>query len=304
MSRPPDDDTLVDPVDTLRKLSPRYPHADRQIQQAYFGDCYAIMHFAGCRIVILNTSAFHGQGEREFTFGRISPTTRQQLLADLSEEGHCDVNILLCHHHPIEYTALDEPDRSSLIGGAILLTELASKPLGPWIVIHGHKHIPNLAYGPGAGSSAVIFSAGSMSATLHPNQQSATRNQLYWIEIDRDAAASLRSRLVGRFRSWYWVRNRGWLRTTPGSGLPAEGGFGYRGDPRQIAHRVIKELSEQGSPAMMWSSLVSRLPGLEFLIPSDLEAVKHELELLDCAVRTNDSGRYEEVARQWTTPNI
>lgn len=302
MSRPPVDGSFVDPVDTLRKLSPRYPHPDRPTQQAYFGDSYAIVPYHDCRIVLLNTSTFHGQGDREYSFGRISPTTRQQLLADLDRCGYFPTNILLCHHHPIEYTALDEPDRSSLIGGAILLNELSAKPLGPWLVIHGHKHIPNLAYGPGSGGSAVIFSAGSMSASLHLNQQSTTRNQVYRIEIDQQAALGLRARLVGRFKSWYWVQNRGWLQTTPGSGLPAEGGFGFRGDPRQIAHQVSDALVSSTKPALGWNDLIASCPGLEFLIPSDLEAVRQDLELLGCGVRIDDSGRFEEVVGQWKAP--
>ena len=158
--------------------------------------------------------------------GGLLPETRALLVRDLAEAGRRDLNILLIHHHPLEYTAVDEPDRSTIVGGALLMQEIIKAQLGPWLIVHGHKHVPNLAYGPGGGDAPVIFSAGSLTAAFHMDQQPITRNQFYWLEFDPAAAEALETSIACRFRSWYWVPGSGWLPSPPGSGLPADGGFG------------------------------------------------------------------------------
>lgn len=298
-SRPTGPDPDADPTETLRGLSPLYPYDDRPTQQAFFSDYYAIVTGDTWRVVALNSSAHHVRGEREYDHGRVTPDTRQRLMNDLRAAGPCPLNLLLLHHHPMEYTDVDEPDRSTVVGGALLLTALAQADLGPWVIVHGHKHVPNLAYAPGSGSSPVVFSAGSLSATFHLNQQPITRNQFYWLEFDFDAAAELTAMVLCRFRSWYWVPSRGWIPTDPGSGLPAAGGFGARVDPRWFANKVLAAVRDSGAPALDWSGLLEVCPEAEFLIPSDLDAVAAELERIGCGVRRDKNGRYEEVAAPW-----
>jgi hypothetical protein len=248
---------------------------------------------------MLNSSAYHAQGEREYDFGRVTPETRRRLLTDLTDEGAHALNILLCHHHPIEYTPVDEPDRSSIVGGTLLLRDLNSADLGPWVVVHGHKHLPNLAYAPGSGSSPVVFSAGSLSASFHLDQQPITRNQFYLLEFDPEAARRNHSRIACRFASWYWVPNRGWLPTTRGSGLPAKGGFGTRCDPRTLAHQINDALQASNQPSFSWDELVAACPDVEFLIPEDLEGVRRELRRIEVGVEVDENGRFEEVAARW-----
>jgi hypothetical protein len=298
-SRPNGPALEVDSTEILRELDPLYPYDDRATQQAFFSDHYAIVQHHGWRVVTLNTSAHHGTGEREYDHGRVTSGTRERLLRDLRQQGPSSVNILLCHHHPIEYTAIDEPDRSTIVGGALLMAELAGPDLGPWIIVHGHKHIPHLSYGPGAGTSPVVFSAGSLAASFHMGQQAITRNQFYWLEFDLQAARDLHHGLACRFRSWYWVPNRGWIPTDPGSGLPAEGGFGVRGDPRRLAEVIRTAVYDLDKPSIEWAELVNLCPEVEFLIPADLDGVAAELERMGWSVCRDTCGRYQEVAGPW-----
>jgi hypothetical protein len=298
-SRPVGPSPEVDPTETLRDLAPLYPCDVRAVQQAFFSDHYAIVERPDWRVVTLNTSAHHAMGEREYDHGRVTSGTRNRLMRDLRQEGHRPINTLLCHHHPIEYTAIDEPDRSTIIGGALLMAELTAADLGPWVIVHGHKHVPHLSYAPGGGTSPVVFSAGSLTAAFHLGQQAITRNQFYWLEFDFEAARNLHHSITCRFRSWYWVPNRGWIPTDPGSGLPAEGGFGVRGDPRRLAETVRAAISGTGSPSVDWGGLVDLCPEVEFLIPADLDAVATELERLGWSPRRDSCGRYEEVAGPW-----
>jgi Calcineurin-like phosphoesterase len=298
-SRPGGDNQRVDPTATLRDLRPRYPFDDRAIQQAFFSDHFAIIDGDGWRVVTLNTSAHHAHGEREYDHGRVTPETRQQLVADLEAGGRAGVNVLLMHHHPIEYTAVDEPDRSTIIGGALLMEDLVKAGLGPWLVVHGHKHVPNLAYGPGAGSAPVIFSAGSLTASFHMDQQPITRNQFYGLELDPDAAQAVRTSMACRFRSWYWVPGDGWLPSPRGSGLPAHGGFGARGDPRRFAAAVCDAVRASGAPSLGWADLVQRCPEIEFVIPTDLRAIAADLEWRGWSVELDACDRFEEVGGPW-----
>jgi Calcineurin-like phosphoesterase len=298
-SRPGGDNPEVDPTAVLRDLRPRYPYDDRTVQQAFFSDHYAIIDGNSWRVVTLNTSAHHAHGEREYDYGRVTPETRHQLVHDLTAAGLRDTNILLIHHHPLEYTAVDEPDRSTIVGGALLMHEIIRAELGPWLIVHGHKHVPNLAYGPGAGNAPVIFSAGSLTASFHMDQQPITRNQFYWLEFDLGAAQALETSMACRFRSWYWVPGDGWLPSSRGSGLPAEGGFGVRGDPRRFAADVCAAVRASGRPSLDWSGLIARCPELEFVIPADLRAIAGELARRGWSVNLDGCERFEEVAGPW-----
>lgn len=298
-SRPGGDNPQVDPTATLRELRPRYPFDDRAIQQAFFSDHFAIIDGAGCRVVTLNTAAHHAHREGEYDYGRVTPETRQQLATDLEARGRVELNILLIHHHPIEYTAVDEPDRSTIVGGALLMEVLSKAGLGPWLIVHGHKHVPNLAYGPGPGAAPVIFSAGSLTASFHMDQQPITRNQFYWLEFDLEAAQALETSMACRFRSWYWVPGTGWLPSPRGSGLPAEGGFGARGDPRRFAAAVCDAVRASGAPSLGWADLVQQCPEIEFVIPSDLRAVAAELGQRGWSVDLDGCDRFQEVGGPW-----
>lgn len=299
VSRPSGSRPQVDPTAVLRGLNPRYPYDDRGVQQAFFSDHYAIVDRDGWRVATVNTSAHHAAGDREFDHGRVTPETRALLVRDLADGGRRDLNILLIHHHPLEYTAVDEPDRSTIVGGALLMQEIIKAQLGPWLIVHGHKHVPNLAYGPGGGDAPVIFSAGSLTASFHMDQQPITRNQFYWLEFDLAGAEALETSMACRFRSWYWVPGSGWLPSPPGSGLPAEGGFGSRGDPRRLAADICVAVRDSGAPSLDWPQLLSRLPQMEFVVPDDLRAIAADLERRGWSVRTDGCHRFEEVAGPW-----
>ncbi len=298
-SRPGGANPHVDPTAVLRGLQPLYPYNNRAVQQAFFSDYYAIIDANGWRVATLNTSAHHAYGDREYDFGRVIPETRHLLVRDLKQAGPQDLNILLIHHHPIEYTAVDEPDRSTIVGGALLMQEIIKARLGPWLIVHGHKHVPNLAYGPGAGDGPVIFSAGSLTASFHMDQQPITRNQFYWLEFDAAAAEALETGIAGRFRSWYWVPGDGWMPSSPGSGLPAEGGFGMRGDPRRFAADICAAVRTSGRPSLDWAGIVERCPEIEFVIPDDLRAICADLEDRGWSVKVDRCDRFEEVAGPW-----
>jgi calcineurin-like phosphoesterase family protein len=288
-----------DPEQVLQSLVPIFPLDSRRAAQEYFSEHFSIVSGYVWRVVSLNSSAHHGRGEREYDFGRVTRQTRDRLTRDLEEALHEQlpppINVLLCHHHPIEYTDVDEEDPSSIRGGALLVKELGSGRYGRWVFVHGHKHLPHIAYGPGGSAAPLIFSAGTVSANLHHAQQPHARNQFYMLTFDLEAAGRLHLPLVGTFDSWYWVGGRGWLPTDPGSGLPAHGGFGSRPDGHRLAHQILKWMASNDKPTADRGEVLDEFPELAYMIPADLELTVNSLEVLGATVRADNDGQLERL---------
>lgn len=242
------------------------------------------------RLLVLNSSAFHGEGrypelgKHEYEQGRVSPHTLSAIKNALSADAAPFVNIALCHHHPHPHSELRLGESDLMIGGRELLELLDSGNHGRWIVVHGHKHHPKIEYAAGSASSPVVFAAGSVGAFLYGELQTASRNQFYVIEFPHDQYDDLG--FVGRFRSWDWLSGHGWKPAPKGSQLPAIGGFGWRSDIGSLAKQVVRHVSKRGTK---WDILKSKTPRLEFLLPKDLEQLVHHLrDKCSCTIEPDD----------------
>ena len=114
----------------LMGLMPHYPIADVAEKNKYWANNYVLVDDKDFNLVLLNTTAFHGvsgqlDGKRfdEYKYGRISKHTIKSIMENLKGKRK-DVNILLCHHHPIRYDGLKDADYSEMMGGGDLLEEL------------------------------------------------------------------------------------------------------------------------------------------------------------------------------------
>jgi 3',5'-cyclic AMP phosphodiesterase CpdA len=259
----------------LQSLSPPYPlpFESEDTNDRFWSRNFVVLNRADFRLVLLNSSAFHGAAEKEIHHGRVSAHTLAALRARLTQSTAPPINILLCHHHPLLHQELDEPDYEVMQNGQLLLDMLGELSFGRWLVIHGHKHHPKIAYAPGGASAPVVFSAGSFAAHLYPTLSTRVRNQFYVIELPHQRYDELG--FVGSIRAWDWAAGLGWLPAqSQGSGLPYYAGFGVKTDPiliaGQISKRMIKEVSS-------WSDMRAELPHIDFLLPRDLSDV---LELL------------------------
>lgn len=268
-----------DPKAFLRGLSPRYPFPDDALNNKYWTDNYVILNQAKCRIVVLNSCAYHGGSEDEKNYGRVAEETVASLLLELSDVAkypkRC-VNVLVCHHHPHRYGDIEDDDYSAMVGAHRLLEGLADDSLGNWIIIHGHKHQPRICYSAGSTASPLIFCAGSFSAVLYPELQPIVRNQFYLLEFPVDSMDTMGLGLIGTFRSWDW--GMGWKGANSGSGLPVFGGFGNR-TPRAVVVEMVRAAFEtKGEAWLPWSAMTALVPGLEFLLPDDIEYILGRLE--------------------------
>ena len=263
--------TNHDPEHILKGLIPSYPLQDETLDDRYWSRAYVIVDRSPVRLVLLNSSAYHGIGNIEQNHGRISELTLSRLRSDLAKLPEMPINILLCHHHPHQHSELNLGEQDVMKEGQQLLDLLGGGGFGRWLVIHGHKHHPKIAYAAGSSISPVVFAAGSLCAILTGALQTSARNQFYIIEVDPDDCAKYG--LVGTVRAWDWYPGNGWIEASPqSSGLPASFGFGSRSDPQLLAH-AVSVIAAQSTAAISWHDLVAKLPEIAYLLPRDLEQV-------------------------------
>lgn len=266
-----------DPRGFLQTLEPPFPYRTLAISDQFWARHFAVIKRSDFRIVLLNSSAFHGY-ENEYIHGRISEHTLSALAKNLqSERKKPLVNILLCHHHPMLHSDRKLGDHDTMKQGQELLDLINQH--GDWIVIHGHKHDPRLSYASGQSSvTPIVFAAGSLTASLYPEIASTARNQFYIIEFPLDDIAT--RGLVGTFRAWDWIYESGWQPATSGSGLPSVGSFGHRENPNVIAQRISSCIIED---TIGWDELNRREGSLKYLIPKDraqvLKAMRERFNL-------------------------
>jgi 3',5'-cyclic AMP phosphodiesterase CpdA len=261
------------PEHILKGLTPSFPLGDDRFDDRYWARAYVIKDTDSFRLVLLNSSAYHGNTPTEKNHGRIDRQTLDDLRKDLTMRGRREINILLCHHPPHQHSELGLGEDDVMKQGQLLLDLLGSGQHGRWLVIHGHKHHPKLSYAAGGGGSAIVFAAGSLCSTLFPDLQTVARNQFYLVEIDPKECTS---RLLGRVRAWDWASGIGWIRGGESSGLPAHCGFGLRADPSLVAEQIAKIVNASSVP-IPWAALTDEYADILYALPQDLNRIETEL---------------------------
>lgn len=260
----------IDAKGMLQALAPPFPLPNVAQNDRYWARNYAIINGANYRLIVLNSSAYHGAEQSEIEHGRVSTATRESLRAELDTFEPKPLNVLLCHHHPQPHLVADRgAGGDEMRGGGELLEMLGTGRRGTWLVVHGHKHIPRLTYGQGGGNAPVVLSAASLCAITTP---SAVRNQFHVITVKLSDLDNLG--LVGTVRSWDWINGRGWLPPSSNSGLPALCGFGSREQTRVLAARVAGVV--RGDLAS-WDEVLASIPSLDHLLPQDFADLQQEL---------------------------
>ena len=250
-------------------VNPPMPNGLRQNYLEFWAEHFTVFDQIGARFVALNSAAYHGSGKNpqaEMEHGRISVPTLEMLKARLTGLPP-SVNFLICHHHPIAHDEIADADYSAIDGGGRLLKLLGDCNIGPWIIVHGHKHRPRLFYSPGRASSPVILGAASFSAQINRDAQNKSPNQFHIIELNHSGAKAIGSDLAGRVKSWNWTVGEGWKPATGSFGLPSECGFGYRNGADPLKDKIIDKL--KGHPFLSWATLSALLPEILYLLPDD-----------------------------------
>jgi len=284
-----------DPQHILKGLSPSFPLQNDRLDDKYWSRAYTTYERPSLRLVVLNSSAYHGGAEIEKNHGRIDLKTLSRLQAELSSLPPKEVNVLLCHHHPHHHSEYDLGETDVMKQGQLLLDLLGSGLYGKWLVIHGHKHHPKIAYAAGGSSSPVVFAAGSLCSILSGKLQTVARNQFYIIQLD--PAECKRCGLVGEVRAWDWSAGMGWIEASNHSGLPARFGFGERRDPNELA-MIIAGLALTVPDALPWSEVERRHRNVRYLLPQDLSHLVRLIERDHPLRITKNNSSIVEVGRK------
>jgi hypothetical protein len=266
----------------VQALKPRFPVDNERHWLEYWAKNFTILKHGEVRIVILNTAAYHGYAKDpsrpEYAHGRVSDGTIARLVAELSEGGPCAANLLVCHHHPFRNNLIIDPDYSEMTNGDRLVNKIVEAKVGPWLVIHGHKHRARVFYAFGSSSAPTVFAAASFAARAYPNQVGQTYNEFYIVDLEIPAAPGATSSLKGRIRTWNWTFGNGWRRPQVGEGLGPNAGFGSRSDAAELATTMAESMGQNfKGQTVRWEDVEAVFPTLRHLIPEDLDSLIHHL---------------------------
>jgi hypothetical protein len=273
------------PEHLLKGLMPPFPFADDALSDRFWGRAYAILDTENYRLLILNSSAYHGHTPTEKNYGRVDRQTLNDIEKELKLRGKKKVNILLCHHHPQQHSELNLGEEDYMRHGQLLLNLLGSGRFGDWIVIHGHKHHPKITYAAGGASAPVVFSAGSFASKLFIPTESISRNQFYLISIEPDQSKTLG--VAGTVRAWDWAHGTGWIPSGNDSGLPANFGFGARLTAGALSSQIRPLLA---AGPLDWGSLAAQIPLLRYMLPTDMALLEEELQSHGITITRDRSG--------------
>jgi 3',5'-cyclic AMP phosphodiesterase CpdA len=279
----------------LRELDPPFPMGEAAAAANYWDERVSIVKGDAWRVVTLNSTLMRELDEaaREHDHGEISKDTLELLKSQL--QGPCEtVNVLMCHHHPLPSTNLNPSDRSQMDKGDQLVRLLDDLD-GPWFVVHGHKHEPDLEYLGGTANAPVRLASGSVGAMLRGKYGTHVRNQFHVVEFPVDRCEEIHLMLGGYVRSWTWRGMTGWEPALEGDGLPAVAGFGHKRDGRSLAREIFSRAQQNHLSSIERPALLVQEPKLEFMLPKDLVTFADELEAHGCHVQFDRRGNVDRV---------
>lgn len=266
------------PHENLRELEPPFPIVPASginapdpnlLRTQYFGDHVTCVTTTEYRLVVLDSCCEHTADFIDNEKGSFPPSAMKALTRALGSSGNPPISILVCHHPPMPHGYFGENNYDFISGGSDLLRVLEQH--GPWLIVHGHKHHGYLTYGQGGGGSPIVFAAGSMGAWIE-KPGDGFRNQFYVVELE-----TTQSGLRGHVRSWDWNLGFGYQRSTRKLGGIFDGcGFGHRRSPHELAQTVAN--ASAGKLPMHWSEVLTAVPELAHVLPSDLLLMERILE--------------------------
>src|SRR5437868_5484690 len=99
----------------LQTLVPPFPFPEDSLNDRFWSRHYIILTEQSYRIIVLNTSAYHGAKEGEFEHGRVALRTLTAIRSELEKlesESPKLLNIVVCHHHPHDHGDIEDNDPS------------------------------------------------------------------------------------------------------------------------------------------------------------------------------------------------
>jgi len=280
----------------MQMSEPPFPSNDDLENTSFWAWHWATREVGNIAFHMVNSSAYHGVGSEE-KHGRIADSTIERLMDSVRSSGNVPrTNIVVCHHHPNRIDTIGYPDYEAMENGAALLEEIDKAESDEWLIIHGHLHFPRLRYASSSGNGRpVVFSAGSFSGPLDNLYHEGIANQFYLLELEDPSEETPSIR--GKFQSWDWYPRLGWIPARSDNGLPANGGFGFRGDEMDLAESIVSLLESQ--PEVAGEIIYRQIPDLSYVTPKDLHNMKKRLMQRSGVDLNIENGRVESAGRSF-----
>lgn len=304
---------VPDPAAILKTLAPSYPTGVPAVDAGFWARGFALVESEHYRVLTLNSCynfpvhpGTFGDDEEERRYkaaldkGSFSEQMQTELTTVLAGLDEKAVNILLCHHHPLEHQLSEffKDTYGPMDRGGELVDMLDhATNCGRWTVVHGHKHVPQLSVAGYSANSPILFCSASLGGQLWHPIVTVTRNQFHILEFEIDRAPRL-ARTRGTIRSFMWGYGAGWKAAQDMSGLPARCGFGMIHDHRDLADRVVTFMRDNALEFVRWEALSIEVPELRYQGPRDMELFDEHLSVLGYTLQRDRHGNLLEVARE------
>lgn len=281
----------------LKSLVPSFPTGLPDCDERFWGQGWLVHEEESHRILLIDstfdfpvypsspTDPFVWETyEKALNRGGFTEEQESEIEAYLSTAER-KLNIAMTHHHPLEHQLRHQFQDSygPMRRGGELVELLSRHPrAGRWLVIHGHKHVPQLATAVAVSANGpVMLCAGSLGARIWTPLNTVAHNQFHVVSVRDDNPAAL-GFLLGQVRSAMWCLGEGWLSPPPrGAGLPRVTGFGCVVDHRNLAARCKDAIDHAGVEFLRIEDLVKTVPELQFIAPRDFENLESEVDQLN-----------------------
>jgi 3',5'-cyclic AMP phosphodiesterase CpdA len=303
----------IDPAQDLKLLVPAFPTSSKDFNEEYWqmgfylddsNPYHRVLNINSCADFPLHPGA-GGSVEDNFAHvaaierGRATPERIAAILDRLEPLEEKPVNILLIHHHPAEHarSAMFKDTYGPMANGDELLGALEAFPsIGRWMVIHGHKHIPDFTVNGGTSYSPLVLSAASVGGKLWQPISTATRNQFHVVEFELDRIVGT-PRTRGSVYSWSWSVGAGWIPAPDQTGLPARFGFGAVVDSSDLADQVVMKYESVADEIVNWKDIVDAIPLVRYQAPKDFIVFEASLEHSGLALQRDRDQTVRQIAR-------
>lgn len=304
-------DASLDQRDALKRLLPSFPTGNIDRDEVFWQTGWTMVEKSDHRFLIIDTThAFPtvpvGVNRkskawkdylREIDRGYFTENV-QGSISDYLKTAPPKLNIALLHHHPAEHQHQEflKDTYGPMRRGSELIEMLSSDPLQPrWLVIHGHKHVPQLGQATTNSSSGpILFCAGSLGARLWSPIDTVAHNQVHVISVT-DEAGHAPGQLLGTVDSFTWGYGDGWRRAfREGAGLSSTTGFGSWTDFRTAALAVIDYMRRTELVFESYDGVIAAVPEIPYLLPADFALLEDYLEHHGLEFRRD---RYERIAQ-------
>ncbi len=292
-----------DPKGFAMGLKPLIPFDNRQNYLEFWAEHFTHIDTDDANIIVLNTAAYHGYGEgeklkAELEHGRITDHTLEKIRAKLLNIPKRPINLLLCHHHPQKAEPNDVNSEGVTSGGDKLVQLLNDDIHNEWVIIHGHKHRPDVFYGNGGADATVIIGSASFSAQVNLDSQNKNPNQFHLIEFEDVGDGSIWAPPKGKITSWTWVPGDGWRPSVGRShGLPHVTGFGCRIGGQALAQTVIRHMNNPKLELLKWPQVKTLVPDVSHLIPDDFKKFASTLNSNGFQLQYDEYGTANAIGR-------